>query len=1330
MADTIQVIKQQAEQARTQVQQQQAQAQRDIETEAQRLRREQHEAAKEVEKQVEETKEAIRKQEARVKRAREAPGIKVAKPAVKVKEVEQAQKEAQRQVKLGKEEIAKAEAAAKTELASQVQEAMAEIATEEQKAISEFKDFAANNVELSTGEWIGKTAFSELDKDDQDLLVKLGIDKFNEAKDKDFKATHVELRNGEWIDKDYYNNLDTGDRAYLWRNGIEAWNSQVEKQNQEAIEESFVAFTELSHQAHTQVGINRTEWAKLSVEDRQKAFDSVVEKIESQNEQQSWDYYQSLLKTADVATSITRQDWASFSPDKRGQQISAITDRFLITLDTDELVDKDWFDTLPREQQAYLTKNGVQAFRQEFYITLDNGELVDKDWYNKITETQNKEEQDFLNKNGVDAFYKEYYIKTAKDELVSKNWLDTLDTSWQAIIVTQGLDAFDQYVSSHYVILQNTNELIDKDFYNSLSSVDQIILQASGVKGYEAEQKRQQDIFEATHVQAKNGDWIDKNEYNSLSATDQKLIMQVGVKIFNYRKEQELNNYLTDLGKNYPRAKDWVDKYGIEDFNKWLDKANNETPERAFTILQQIGLIDKWAEYAGTDDKGQLQYVTPQAKGGQAIDLEKINYSHLTEKDYYNIAFTASRDSRFRILVNGKPSLPLSYTTFALTLPKNEKDTLQKLARDVVQSAHIATIEGAVVDVAKMIVPGLWALDWKEMSTSDRALNIFIDVVTVGLFFAPAIAKMIKPLPKNIAKLASEAGKEWKNLQSITAEIKDIPLLEPKLARTLQQTVQASQTADARLFKALEGLTKLTTRQLKAIEKLSGIEGLARAIEDIGKAQKNLLKAWNELDRLTISTERYTTQLTRVQSLQNNLVKLLNGYDHIASPRVFRSSIARPSFSREWDDIIKLTERQLSTAQQDYNKVIKYAGKDARMVREAADYVKSIELKLEDYIKAAGRGDLPPSISAYTVTTKKAEAIPFFIEQEPVISPLGTGRGRPVAVIEKVKPKLAFEQTYKVKVSPASYETKELATAKVAVPKVAEKASVFPGVIPKIKAPPEKAMSPEEYREWLYKTQKGDIDTYVEAIAGNIIQIIPNATPAVQSVVRSIARNAVDSAIRAATLVETRAGRQTRAIGQTQARSMIQEAVKSVVKAIPQSAVKSAVSPFTKAITNSATKLYSQLSTAVEPLIKLQAGAATKAATRVKTKAGAEVLAGLPLPVLTVKLPDGTSRSLSKEELEGSISWKQGFIYILRFPPFKPKDVAYSKKPFPGVKVYKGARSAYKSIIKRGGKVPSRLAYDMGIMDISIITTGGKPKLKFKRDVKQRTHHAGISVTR
>lgn len=82
-------------------------------------------------------------------------------------------------------------------------------------------------------------------------------------------------------------------------------------------------------------------------------------------------------------------------------------------------------------------------------------------------------------------------------------------------------------------------------------------------------------------------------------------------------------------------------------------------------------------------------------------------------------------------------------------------------------------------------------------------------------------------------------------------------------------------------------------------------------------------------------------------------------------------------------------------------------------------------------------------------------------------------------------------------------------------------------------------------------------------------------------------------------------------------------------------------------------------------------------------------------------------------------------MYKLIYPPYGKANIINSRKPFPNMVIHTGAESAFRTLVQRGkGNLPKTIKRDMGIMDITITTGGGKgkkPKMKFKLDRYQST---------
>jgi len=79
-------------------------------------------------------------------------------------------------------------------------------------------------------------------------------------------------------------------------------------------------------------------------------------------------------------------------------------------------------------------------------------------------------------------------------------------------------------------------------------------------------------------------------------------------------------------------------------------------------------------------------------------------------------------------------------------------------------------------------------------------------------------------------------------------------------------------------------------------------------------------------------------------------------------------------------------------------------------------------------------------------------------------------------------------------------------------------------------------------------------------------------------------------------------------------------------------------------------------------------------------------------------------------------------MYKVIYPPYEQDDIINSRQPIEGIKYYSGFRSAYESLVQtRHGELPPTIFRNMGIMDITIVSTEGKkPKMRFVRDEKIR----------
>lgn len=185
-----------------------------------------------------------------------------------------------------------------------------------------------------------------------------------------------------------------------------------------------------------------------------------------------------------------------------------------------------------------------------------------------------------------------------------------------------------------------------------------------------------------------------------------------------------------------------------------------------------------------------------------------------------------------------------------------------------------------------------------------------------------------------------------------------------------------------------------------------------------------------------------------------------------------------------------------------------------------------------------------------------------------------------------------------------------------------------------------------------------------------------------------------------------------------------QEMVAGRTKTQVRVKVLAAVRQLTKVATD--LKIRTHLRTRTAPLVRLAIRQATKLLVKVKPRVKFRFRIRIPLP-------KGKSRLLTKKEALGVIAWKMGFIYKLTYHPYGQEQIVNTREPIPGVVYHRGAGSAMKSIIAKGGRVPSVVMRDMGVVDVVIRTKKGsrKPRITFKSDRRQRTRvTAGISGVR
>lgn len=95
---------------------------------------------------------------------------------------------------------------------------------------------------------------------------------------------------------------------------------------------------------------------------------------------------------------------------------------------------------------------------------------------------------------------------------------------------------------------------------------------------------------------------------------------------------------------------------------------------------------------------------------------------------------------------------------------------------------------------------------------------------------------------------------------------------------------------------------------------------------------------------------------------------------------------------------------------------------------------------------------------------------------------------------------------------------------------------------------------------------------------------------------------------------------------------------------------------------------------------------------------------------------DIIDRKGRKVSPDAVVAWRQGFGWWVVTPEYvTPRDAFFTRKRPVGVKIAKGPKSAFKTIVALGGKVPRNFQLDLGIVEAKV--TGGRtPGLGFERN--------------
>lgn len=371
-----------------------------------------------------------------------------------------------------------------------------EAQTESKQIIDQVKqrDFEANNVKLSSGEWITKAEYQALSAEDQALIMKLGIQGFNDyykQQEADFKANNVQVKDG-FISKDAYNALSAEDQQRINTLGIKGFNEYYEKQQQE--------FERNNVKLNTGEYISKTE------------YDSLAPAWQSEISARGIDGFQDWLKEAyPGAKGYTVID------DPNGKIVYGTTDDPNIGIDAGG--NRIWIGgRWPENVKAYL--QGVEI-RGSQIISKEQLEAEKLAATAKVSGAEIAEPKTAISTIKTAGELTDT-IQLSDGQYIDRTAFDLLDEKYKDILKEKGIKEFQKEYALDHVKLPDGTYLTNSTWAH-LSKDDQMLAEE---KGYEA-------VIKKNTIELKSGEFVDKEQFNSLPPKMQEVAMTSGLEAIN-----------------------------------------------------------------------------------------------------------------------------------------------------------------------------------------------------------------------------------------------------------------------------------------------------------------------------------------------------------------------------------------------------------------------------------------------------------------------------------------------------------------------------------------------------------------------------------------------------------------------------------------------------------------------------------------------------------------------------------------------------------------------------------------------------------------------------
>ena len=427
-----------------------------------------------------------------------------------------------------------------------------------------------------------------------------------------------------------------------------------------------------------------------------------------------------------------------------------------------------------------------------------------------------------------------------------------------------------------------------------------------------------------------------------------------------------------------------------------------------------------------------------------------------------------------------------------------------------------------------LLIPGVeTAAHWAYLSTPEKAVAVGVDVATVALMLwggkvvAGGLRKVGLSNVGKLERLAVKAGKAGVQMEKASGELAgtmakaDLQVNRvavSELSNATEKAQRASMKADRLFLDKLEKVGSVSSKELKILEKKSGITGLADSIKGVSDASKELKTAWKYADKAKLYTNpknatqieanvRHQLRLADVATAQNRLQVALERADSILKPRY------KPS-----------------------------AG---------ADIFKGYKVKWK--------------------LDTSAEALKFFNDKVESPAPRGAKTKVQVKTLERVKLKQVLEM------KPVYAPAPKVVAAKAVIPKVSP-AKLDILTLPFKKAPSQTKSVPWD-RVWTQKQRERELDavagenadvrstTIVKAIAGT--KGFTKGSPAEWQ--------SVDSAVKAGTAALINA--ETQGATKIQIEQQVKQAIRENVRVLTKAQINTITKTVTKTQTKTRTKV-------------------------------------------------------------------------------------------------------------------------------------------------------------